>query len=379
MNRQLPTLDQLGLKFGTDKSSREHDYLSFYELFFERIRHENIKLLEVGVLFGASLRLWGEYFPKGTIVGADIDPSVKSHSRPRILTEIIDQSNIEELVHLGVKHGPFDIIIEDGSHLWEHQITTLKTLFPFLKNGGYYIAEDLHTNFGTLADQYQGSSSLSFVEYSKKLLELRVGDDQVAISNEEDPFLRTYGRNIEFVTYYRRACLLRKNYKANPHRVLGETPGAESSDVSDRPLIEELSGDGNRPLSIVCHIGMIGNRQSSSGALTLLREDISIQGFTIYSDDSLTDDLEYRARLADGTWTEWQHCNAFVGTTGRSMDLTGFSARLSKRAQSSYSMELAGQFRRETTTVKVEGGKDCVGAGGANQLYGMQITIRPKG
>jgi RHS repeat-associated protein len=66
------TLDEIGLKFGTDKSSIYHNYLPFYE----RYRNEPMKLLEIGVAGGASLAMWTEYFPNSAIVGADIDPEV---------------------------------------------------------------------------------------------------------------------------------------------------------------------------------------------------------------------------------------------------------------------------------------------------------------
>jgi hypothetical protein len=376
MNVQLPALDALGRKYGTDKSSQEHDYLSFYEFFFERIRHERTKILEIGVLFGASLRLWEEYFPNGVVIGADIDPTVKFHSTPRILTEVIDQSNLEDLVQLGVKHGPFNIIIEDGSHLWEHQITTLKTLFPFLKDGGYYIVEDLHTNYGNMAAQYRGYSKISFVEYAKKLLDLRVGDDQIPIAEEEDQFLRTYARNIEFLTFYKKACVLRKNYRPKPRTILSEVAGSESNDIADSPLTNPQETDVAGQLSVACHIGKIGNRQSSTGALTVLTDGLNIQGFALFALEPLSGELEYQARLADGTWTEWVGCEHFVGTIGMGQDLTGFSARIS--SQNTRALEVIGFFRGETSPVVVEGGGQCVSQGGPGPLYGMQLVIRSK-
>jgi len=103
--------------------------------------------------------------------------------------ELVDQSNVEKLTRLAFKRGPFDIIIEDGSHMWGHQITSLRTLFPFLKDGGLYIAEDLQTNYGSMQDTYKGVSSLSCMEHLKSWVDLRVADDQLPINDVEDAFL----------------------------------------------------------------------------------------------------------------------------------------------------------------------------------------------
>lgn len=376
MDHILSSLDALGLRFGTDKSSAEHDYLSFYETFFDRMRHEPVKLLEIGVLFGSSLNMWQEYFPQGIVIGGDIHPGVKSQVAPRIFTEVVDQSNIEDLVHLGVKHGPFDVIIEDGSHRWEDQITTLRTLFPFLKNGGFYIVEDLHTNFGNLALQFGRTSSISCVEYLKKLVDLRVADDQIDILDQEDPFLRTYGRNVQSITFYRRACLLQKKYSSGRRGI--DAPGLESNDIEDGSLANAPLTPTPGMLSIVCHIGEIGDRQSTSGAIRVLRDDVSIQGFVIYCDNSIGADLEYRARLANGVWTDWVGCGHFAGTMGKSQDLSGFSARLSGPSEKTYDIDLAGLFREQANTVLITGGGDCVSKAGANPLYGMQLILQHK-
>ena len=52
------TLDEIGLKYGTDKSSSHHHYLPFYETFMAPLRDAPITLLEIGVYQGASLRTW---------------------------------------------------------------------------------------------------------------------------------------------------------------------------------------------------------------------------------------------------------------------------------------------------------------------------------
>jgi hypothetical protein len=43
--------------------------------------------------------------------------------------------------------GPFDFIIDDGSHENAHQIETFGILWPHLKDGGVYIVEDVQTSY----------------------------------------------------------------------------------------------------------------------------------------------------------------------------------------------------------------------------------------
>lgn len=210
MSELSETLDSIGLKFGTDKSSKVHDYLNKYEPFFASSRLNSLKILEVGVLNGASLHTWKQYFPNGQIIGADIRPEVIKYAEDRIFIEILDQSNIEELVRLGVKHGPFDIVIEDGSHLWEHQITSLRYLFPFVASGGLYVVEDLQVNYGKAAEKYRGISSVKSADFLKDLADLVLANRQIVPSTIEDSFLRTYGQTIESMTFIKHACVIRK-------------------------------------------------------------------------------------------------------------------------------------------------------------------------
>lgn len=51
----------------------------------------------------------GRIFSEWRCIGGDIHPAVKNGNGPRILNEVIDQSDIEDRVPLGVNHDPFDI------------------------------------------------------------------------------------------------------------------------------------------------------------------------------------------------------------------------------------------------------------------------------
>jgi hypothetical protein len=55
--------------------------------------------------------------------------------------ERCDQSSMQSLQRIGDKHGPFDFVIDDGGHTMKQQITSLATLWPYVKPGGIYVVE----------------------------------------------------------------------------------------------------------------------------------------------------------------------------------------------------------------------------------------------
>ena len=212
MTGPLPdSLDRIGLKYGTDKASNHHDFLHFYERFFDPLRNQPVTLLEVGVYQGGSIRTWEEYFASGRIVGIDIDPATRRFASSRITIEMADQSNIQDLVGIGVRFGPFDVVIDDGSHLWDHQILTLQYMYPFLRPGGYYVLEDIDTSYGPIyTERYKGLSEISAAQYLQKFSDHLVAGEQFDISREPDPFIRSFARRTEFVALYRRTAILRR-------------------------------------------------------------------------------------------------------------------------------------------------------------------------
>ena len=148
----MTLLTELANKYISDKGSDQghsHNFTEFYSKYFESIRFDVRNVLEIGVCDGASLKMWKDYFPNATIVGADIlDKS--EYCEDRIHTIILDQSNLRHLDTAveAFKNNDleFDIIIDDGSHhMWDQQITLLKFL-DVLKKDGLYVIEDLHTS-----------------------------------------------------------------------------------------------------------------------------------------------------------------------------------------------------------------------------------------
>jgi hypothetical protein len=149
-----------------------HYFDAYHEIFGPR-RRQALCILEIGVQEGASLRLWKRYFdnPETLIVGIDIDPACARFDSPRenIHVRIGNQIDSAFLDAVTRDLGPFDIIIDDGSHHSSHLIRTFNHLFAgALKDEGIYLAEDLHANYWTPFRD----SRLSFLDLCKELMEL---------------------------------------------------------------------------------------------------------------------------------------------------------------------------------------------------------------
>lgn len=205
------TLNALGLHHGTDKSSDKHGYLPIYEAFLAPLRDQEITLLEIGVKEGASLRVWRDYFPRARIVGLDRRRDVRGLAEGRIAIEIANQADAAALEAVAARHGPFDIVIEDGSHLWPHQILAIRTLLPAVKPGGIFISEDLQVSFPPLAERYAGGAERSAFEVLRDLAErvLR-GQDRVQ-PPELEPGLQRLVPMLAWVLFQRHACILRRH------------------------------------------------------------------------------------------------------------------------------------------------------------------------
>ena len=147
-------LDRLALKYGSDKATVRvgplvpKGYTTYYERHLAPLRHAPITLLEIGIWKGASLRMWAEYFPNAKIVGIDSDASCLGMQDGRTSVYVGDQSDRDFLRKVVESVGsPFDVIIDDGGHRMEQQITSVQELFPTMARGGLYAIEDLHTSY----------------------------------------------------------------------------------------------------------------------------------------------------------------------------------------------------------------------------------------
>jgi tetratricopeptide (TPR) repeat protein len=77
----------------------------------------------------------------------DIVPTTTRFARKNVVVEIGSQFDGDFLASLARKYTP-DIIIDDGSHISEHQIFSFERLFGSLKPGGLYLVEDIQHDPG---------------------------------------------------------------------------------------------------------------------------------------------------------------------------------------------------------------------------------------
>jgi hypothetical protein len=148
-----------------------HHYFDIYTRHFEAYRAAPIRMLEIGVFRGGSLRMWKKFFhPDSVIVGIDIDKNCQQYevADSQVYVRIGSQADPDFLAKVNDEFGPFDIILDDGSHKTYHQLISFASLFrDALKDGGCYMVEDMHTNYWTS----HVDTPKSFIELSKEMID----------------------------------------------------------------------------------------------------------------------------------------------------------------------------------------------------------------
>jgi len=153
----MTPLCELARKYGTDKGGEHliagdtcHNYTPAYHVMFWDRRDRVKNVLEIGINYGCSLRMWREYFPNAQIIGIDSNEECIRNYEEHIHCFVADQYNERDLTDVLTRLSPlgggppkFDLIVDDGSHESAHQIFSAQVLLPFLARDGYYVIEDI--------------------------------------------------------------------------------------------------------------------------------------------------------------------------------------------------------------------------------------------
>jgi hypothetical protein len=205
-------LSQIGDKHGTAKNTHVSfgkTLLDIYEKYFELIRYLPLDIMEIGILNGASLYTWKEYFTNANLFGIDINP-------PRIKDDRItvfkgDQGNVIDLVNIYDKMklkeigATLDIVIDDGSHINQYTLDTFDFFWDKLGHGGLYIIEDLICTYDKASMEWPG------MQYNTQ------GVDLNNKREDFDKFLLNHLRamdfdqsEIYFMHFYRNVVIMKK-------------------------------------------------------------------------------------------------------------------------------------------------------------------------
>lgn len=148
-------LDVLAWKHGTDKSSRWHNYTRLYEPLFTRLRGSAITLVELGVAWGGSIRMWREYFihPNTKIIGVDLFQECPPPDLTNLAgvddwqgftgVQLIQMDQADPRVGGMLNNIHPHIVIDDCSHIPEKTWASFELFWPHLITGGVYAIEDL--------------------------------------------------------------------------------------------------------------------------------------------------------------------------------------------------------------------------------------------
>ena len=153
----------------TDKGPSLHHYTEVYEPLLFPWKNDPIAIFEIGIADGGSLKMWQQYFPNATIVAADIEDKSR-FANARVKTVVADQAQRDQLQRaVDAGGGRFDVLLDDGGHTMEQQQVSLGYLFMFVKPGGYYLLEDVHTSVPELwpgygVDPDGGNSTLKMIQ-----------------------------------------------------------------------------------------------------------------------------------------------------------------------------------------------------------------------
>ena len=201
-------LDALGDLTRTDKCAYDHNYCEKYEFFLNKFRDQKIKLLELGIFGGSSLEMWKKYFTQAKIFGVDIEPDCRAYADDRINIIIGDLSKQDCLAKLAALKP--DIVIDDASHFWSHQIKGLFTLFSALPHGGIYIIEDMETSVNQeLYSPAYRDFPMSAYEVCSRIARVVAGKDNSDTSEFKDK-INEIGMAVEMISIIKGSCIMIK-------------------------------------------------------------------------------------------------------------------------------------------------------------------------
>jgi hypothetical protein len=178
--------------------------------------------------------MWAEYFPLAQITGLDFyEKNLDVPPRVRIVRGSQDDPVL--LAALNENHGPFDLIIDDGSHRPEHMIMSFSQLYPRMPPDGIYLIEDTQTCFmDHMGGTPTGQGTIYLLSY---LLVLQMHRDEGYVPGHDEVDLSAVAAITESVTYLRNIICFKRGdntYPSNTRLELESPPVARIFQAIER-------------------------------------------------------------------------------------------------------------------------------------------------
>jgi hypothetical protein len=187
----MKDLNTIFKECGADKSDSGHGYAKHYEKAFGHLRYNKIKLLEIGVGGGESIRGWLEFLPNAHIYGCDVVSGTNSWNthypigtpNPEPRYDFLQGDQADPTMwacYLAFSGVDFNIVIDDGGHFNDQVITTFGCLWPTIVPGGFYCIEDLAVG-STQGTVFLRPGFPSHMDWLKGLQEkMHLGENDIA-------------------------------------------------------------------------------------------------------------------------------------------------------------------------------------------------------
>jgi len=134
----------------TDKQTA-HSYLPVYEELLQKKKLSAKSVLEIGIYYGGSIKLWKDYFTNAKVYAVELFDlrhvwDVLQHDDRIVLytsTDAYDPQFVKtKLADQGLR---FDMILDDGPHTLESMKACIQLYLPLLADDGILIIEDIQS------------------------------------------------------------------------------------------------------------------------------------------------------------------------------------------------------------------------------------------
>lgn len=210
------------------------NYFSIYEFYLKNFIGKSPVMLEIGVQYGGSLRMFQQYLVNASLIGIDINPDCKKLQGENIKIRIGSQNDKSFLLNFADEFKSIDIILDDGGHTMEQQINSFEILFPTLKDGGIYICEDVESSYRNM---YGGGPKRAgtFIEYCKDLIDKLNANHSDFFTLKPD----WYSKQIEYIHFYNNIVVIkRKSIDEFPKPI--KSGGVQKINVDKRHKVPKI-------------------------------------------------------------------------------------------------------------------------------------------